>query len=86
MVYPVNDARGVLDDPQLSERTFWRQIEHPHLHEVFSYPGPFIKTEEGLCEVRGRAPMVGEHNEDVYGNELGISEEDQTRLKAEWII
>ena len=86
MVYPVNDARGVLADPQLSERAFWRQIEHPHLHKVFSYPGPFIKTEEGLCEVRGRAPMVGEHNEDIYGQELGISKEDRTRLKAERII
>jgi crotonobetainyl-CoA:carnitine CoA-transferase CaiB-like acyl-CoA transferase len=86
MVYPVNDARGVLNDPQLAEREFWLQIEHPHLHDSIPYPGPFIKTEKGLCEVRCRAPMTGEHNDDVYGEELGISKEDRVKLKAAEII
>jgi crotonobetainyl-CoA:carnitine CoA-transferase CaiB-like acyl-CoA transferase len=86
MVYPVNDARGVLNDSQLAEREFWRQIDHPHLHDALPYPGPFIKTEEGLCEVRHRAPMVGEHNDDIYGKELRISKKDRIKLKAERII
>jgi crotonobetainyl-CoA:carnitine CoA-transferase CaiB-like acyl-CoA transferase len=86
MVYPVNDASGVLNDPQLAEREFWRPIEHPHLPGSLPYPGPFLKTERGLCEVRSRSPMTGEHNDEVYGEELGISKEDRVRLKAAEII
>jgi crotonobetainyl-CoA:carnitine CoA-transferase CaiB-like acyl-CoA transferase len=86
MVYPVNDAKGVLNDPQLAEREFWLRIEHPHLDDFLLYPGPFIKTEKGLCEVRRRAPMIGEHNDEIYGEELGISKESMTKLKVAEVI
>ena len=86
MVYPVNDARGVLNDPQLTEREFWVRIEHSHLHDTLIYPGPFIKTEGDLCQVRGRAPVVGEHNDKIYGEELGISKEGIMGLMAARVI
>jgi benzylsuccinate CoA-transferase BbsE subunit len=86
MVYPVNDAEGVLKDPQLRERDFWVQIEHPNLERTLTYPGPFIKTEGSLCRVRGRAPLIGEHNGAIYIQELGLSKDELTRLKAEKVI
>jgi benzylsuccinate CoA-transferase BbsE subunit len=86
MVYPVNDAEGVLKDPQLRERGFWVQIEHPNLEEVITYPGPFIRTAGDLCQVRGRAPLIGEHNEEIYIQELGLSNDDLAEMKAEKVI
>lgn len=86
MVYPVNDAQGVLRDPQLRERGFWIQIEHPDLEVAITYPGPFIKTEENRCQVRGRAPMIGEHNREIYTQELGLSDDFLARMKAEKVI
>jgi crotonobetainyl-CoA:carnitine CoA-transferase CaiB-like acyl-CoA transferase len=86
MVYPVNDAQGVLNDPQLKERAFWVQIEHPDLDSAITYPGAFVRTEGDFCQVRGRAPRIGEHNETIYTGELGLSKEDLVRMKAEKII
>ena len=86
MVYPVNDARGVLNDPQLAEEGVLAPDRTPAPPRLPPLPGPFIKTEKGLCGVRGRAPMMGEHNDDVYGEELGISKEDRMKLKAAEII
>lgn len=86
MVYPVNDARGVLNDPQLRERRFWVELYHSHLAENLTYPGPFIKTSVGLCRIRSRAPLIGEHNTDVYENELGLTGERMSELEAQRVI
>jgi crotonobetainyl-CoA:carnitine CoA-transferase CaiB-like acyl-CoA transferase len=86
MIYPVNDAKGVFDDPQLKERNFWIKIEHPDLEDTLKYPGPFIKVEGELCQVRGRAPLIGEDNEDIYLKEGVMSQQDMVRLKADGVI
>ena len=86
MVYPVNDAEGVLADGQLKERGFWVSIEHPALGKAFIYPGAFVKTEKNLCGPRSTAPEIGEHNEVVYGELLGMSEQELSKLKKRQII
>jgi benzylsuccinate CoA-transferase BbsE subunit len=86
MVYPVNDAAGVLGDGQLQERRFWVRMEHPPLGKTFTYPGAFIKTEKDLCGPRSPAPGMGEHNEAVYGELLGISDQEVMMLKERAII
>jgi benzylsuccinate CoA-transferase BbsE subunit len=86
MVYPVNDAEGVLADGQLQEREFWVSLEHPPLGKTFTYPGAFIKTEKNLCGPRSSAPSIGEHNLAVYGELLGMSEQEVIILKERQII
>lgn len=86
MIYPVNDAKGVLADAQLGERKFWVEIEHPVLSRKLRYPGPFIKVEGDLCRVRGRAPMIGEDNEEIYLRELQMPAGDMAELKAGGVI
>jgi len=81
MVYPVANARDILCDPQLREREFWVELNHPELNEVVTYPGPFVKTEDKLCRIRRRAPMIGEHNTEIYEKELGFSKEEMAILK-----
>jgi len=86
MIYPVNDAKGVLDDLQLSERKFWVEIEHAALNDTLRYPGPFVKVAGDLCQVRGRAPLVGENNEEIYLNDMQLSGEEMVNLKANGVI
>jgi crotonobetainyl-CoA:carnitine CoA-transferase CaiB-like acyl-CoA transferase len=86
MLYPVHDAEGVLNFSQLKERGFWVELEHGELGEQITYPGPFIKTQEGLCRLRCRAPLIGEHNDDVYRREFGLSEEDMRGLAEKGVI
>ncbi|OGP62658.1 MAG: hypothetical protein A2169_06820 [Deltaproteobacteria bacterium RBG_13_47_9] len=86
MVYPVANTQDILDDPQLKERDFWVELEHPDLNEAITYPGPFVKSEERLCRLRQRAPLIGEHNTDIYVKELGISKEEIAILKQCMVI
>lgn len=76
MVYPVNDAAGVLAEAQLAERDFWVRLAHPAFAQELTLPGPFVKTADKLCQVRGPAPTLGQHNQAVYAA-LGL---DQGRL------
>ena len=86
MVYPVANAQDILRDPQLIEREFWVELEHPELNDRIVYPGAFVKTEDKLCKVRRRAPLIGEHNAEIYEKELGLSREEVTVLKQCMVI
>ena len=80
MVFPVADTKDILNDIQLKSREFWVALEHPELDDRVIYPGAFVKTEEKLCGVRRRAPLIGEHNTEIY-EELGYSKEQIVSLK-----
>ena len=69
---PVLTVKDLLTFPQLVEREFWKQVEHPELGVSITYPGGFVKPEIGECGIRFRAPLIGEHNEDVFRGELAM--------------
>jgi len=49
-------------------------------------PGGFVKLSDGECRIRRRAPLIGEHNEEIYGKELGLSRRELLALKERQII
>jgi crotonobetainyl-CoA:carnitine CoA-transferase CaiB-like acyl-CoA transferase len=83
---PVLAPKDLLEFPLFKERNFWREIDHPELGAKITYPGGFVKTGIGDCGVRFRAPLIGEHNEDIYRGELKISTEDIVNLKQRRVI
>lgn len=85
-LYPVFTPKDMLDFPQLDIREYWQEVEHPELGATITYPGAFTKLGEGSCEIRRRAPLIGEHNEEIYINELGISKEELMLLKQANVI
>jgi benzylsuccinate CoA-transferase BbsE subunit len=86
-LYPVQSVADINDDAHLKERDFWGSIDHPELDEELVYPKPpFICSEELARTRRGRAPLIGEHNEEIYGSELGISKEEMIILKERGVI
>jgi crotonobetainyl-CoA:carnitine CoA-transferase CaiB-like acyl-CoA transferase len=85
MLYPVYGAKEIREDPQLKARGFWSHVDHPKLGEVTFFPGsPFVFSGERQ-DIR-RAPLIGEHNEDIYRGELGISGEEFVTLEEAGII
>lgn len=84
--YPLATAEDILADRQLKERGYWQSIEHPELSRAISYPGPFARFSEGGCAVRHRAPLIGEHNEETYVGELGLSKDEMVMLKEAGVI
>jgi len=86
LLIPVSDARDVVESPQLAARGFWETVEHPELGEAITYPGFPIKMGDIPYRVQRRAPLIGEHNEDIYVKELGFSKEKLVLLKTRGVI
>jgi crotonobetainyl-CoA:carnitine CoA-transferase CaiB-like acyl-CoA transferase len=86
LLAPITTMKDVAESPQLADRDFWLEIEHPELGDTITYPGYPIKMTEDFCRVRRRAPLIGEHNQEVYENELGFSKEQMSVLKSSGVI
>jgi len=82
---PVTNAEELINNPQLKDREFWVDIEHPELDAAFTYPGTCLKASETQIAIQGRAPLIGEHNREIY-QELGFSNEDLIGLKKLGVI
>ena len=86
MLYPVRTISETVGSAQLKERGFWVEVEHPELGCSVTYPGEFIKTSESSCRIRRRAPLIGEHNQNIYCQELGLSDKELAVLKQARVI
>lgn len=84
--YPVNNARDIREDPQLIARDFWQTVEHPELGRALSYPGLFSKFSQLKPAVPRRAPLIGEHNLNVYVSELGLSPGELEQYRQQNVI
>lgn len=85
MLYPVYSSKEIWEDSQLKARGFWEKVHHPELNEPLIYPGsPFVFAGE-RSKIYRRAPLIGEHNEEVYGT-LGIPPVDLVILKQAGVI
>ncbi len=78
---PVIDAPDVMHDRHVEARGHMVPIEHPEAGTHF-YPGPFYKLSETPCQM-GPAPLLGQHNDYVYKELLGYSDEEIQRLTDE---
>jgi crotonobetainyl-CoA:carnitine CoA-transferase CaiB-like acyl-CoA transferase len=76
----------IVESKHLAERDFWIRVAHEDLGESFIYPGAPFKLEGTPWRQRGRAPQVGEHNEQVYGELLGLDAAELRRLKLKMVI
>ncbi|MEX1195418.1 MAG: CoA transferase [Dehalococcoidia bacterium] len=80
----VHYVGDLLASEHLREREYFRQVEHPLAREQ-TYPGPPFRMSE--IEWRaGRAPLLGEHNEEYYCGDLGLEPRDLARLRASGVV
>jgi crotonobetainyl-CoA:carnitine CoA-transferase CaiB-like acyl-CoA transferase len=85
-VYPIANTTEIVENRQLAAREFWVKLEHPELSTSITYPGAFAKTTEAPPKVTRPAPLIGEHNIEIYEKELGISREELLILKQARVI
>ena len=86
MFYPITTSKDILENPQLSARDFWVDVEHAELGRKLRYPGSLVKMTEYNYTIQRRAPLVGEHNTEIYQEELGLSTEETLALKQANVI
>lgn len=84
--YPVATVAEIFEDPQLRARDFWQSVDHPELGASLVYPGGFSRFSGAPCRIWRRAPLIGEHNEEIYSGELGMEPTELETLKQEGII
>jgi crotonobetainyl-CoA:carnitine CoA-transferase CaiB-like acyl-CoA transferase len=76
----VRTPEALLDDPHLQDRGFWKDVEHPELGRSFVYPGEAAIYNGSPWRISRRAPLVGEHNAEIYCGELGLSQSELSML------
>jgi crotonobetainyl-CoA:carnitine CoA-transferase CaiB-like acyl-CoA transferase len=83
---PVFSPREIVECDQLAARDYWVWVRHDDLGESFLYPGAPWKLGATPWAQRGRAPHLGEHNEQVYGELLGIQPAELRRLRLKMVV
>jgi benzylsuccinate CoA-transferase BbsF subunit len=72
----VHNARDVLDnDPHLRERGYYVYLDHPETGRAAHDGAPF-RLSKSQGEISTPAPLLGEHNEYVCKEILGMSDEE----------
>ena len=83
--FPVLDAEGRLFNPHFQERGLYSEIEHPALgaEPVFNLMWRLSRTPP---RIQRHAPLLGEHNNEVFCGLLGLQEAELSRLQEEQVI
>jgi crotonobetainyl-CoA:carnitine CoA-transferase CaiB-like acyl-CoA transferase len=82
----VRPAEALLGDPHLQDRGFWKTIEHPELGRDFVYPGEAAIYNGSPWRISRRAPLIGEHNSEIFCGEFGLSPGELTVLAENRVI
>jgi formyl-CoA transferase len=80
----VFDIDELLNDPFLRKRGMFVRVEHPVRGE-FTMPGWPVKMSDSEVPVT-TAPLLGQHNEKIYGEWFGYTPEEVRRLREEKAI
>jgi len=83
---PVATAKDAVESIQLDARKFWMKVEHPELGESLTYVAPPFKSPQVKRRQFHRAPLLGEHNIEVYQKELGLSRQQLVLFKQAGVI
>jgi crotonobetainyl-CoA:carnitine CoA-transferase CaiB-like acyl-CoA transferase len=82
---PVLSIEKLLEDPQFKAREMLVEVEHPRIGRI-KIPGVVPKLSETPGKVETPGPSLGQHNEEIYSNLLGYTQEEVAILKEEKII
>ena len=70
----VRAPEDLIEDGHIADRGFWIDVVHPELGRTFKYPGAAAIHNGSPWRISRRAPLVGEHNREIFGEELGLDD------------
>ncbi len=83
-IAPVSTMGDLFANEHLKARGFFATIAHPAAGSL-QYPGELYKFSETPWEIQRPAPLLGQHNEEVFGR-LGLSQAEIERLKSRGVL
>jgi crotonobetainyl-CoA:carnitine CoA-transferase CaiB-like acyl-CoA transferase len=84
-VTPINTAGEFVESAQTKARELFVELHHPVVGKYFEFAGvPRLKECPGA--IHRPAPLLGEHNYEIYCGELGFASDDLIALRAAGVI
>ena len=80
-----NTPGDAVEDPHFNARGFFIEVNHPEMGTV-KQPGPPFRPTENPWVLRRPAPLLGQHNSEVYCDQLGYSKQDLVKLRELGVI
>ena len=79
------DAGDMVACPHLDARGFYHQVDHP-VAGTATYPGMAAALSERPQRAPFPAPLLGQHNAEIYGGELGYGSDELAALRYAGVI
>ena len=79
------DAGDMVACPQLAARNFYHEVDHPVAGPA-TYPGMAAALSERPQRAPAPAPLLGQHNSEIYGGELGCPADKLSALRYAGVI
>ena len=79
------DAGDLVDCPHLEARNFFVEVDHPVVGQA-KYPGMSVRLPGEPITATQPAPLLGQHNAEIYVKKLGYSSSDLVALRQLGVI
>ncbi len=84
-IAPIYSIEDIVEDPQYIARETITRVPHPKLGSILMQNViPRLSETPGRIDYPGAE--LGEHNDEVYGGELGLSEAELTELREAGVV
>ncbi len=81
---PVQNIEEIIDDPHFAARAMLASVPHPGLDEMIQVAGIPVKMTATPGQVVSRAPMLGEHSDEIL-REIGLASQEIRSLREQRI-
>jgi formyl-CoA transferase len=81
---PILSTKEIIEDESLRANEIVVEVQHPERGSYITVGSP-LKLSDSPARIR-RSPLLGEHNEEVYLGELGLSADELPLLKVNGVI
>ena len=78
-------SKELTSDPHLQARRFWRILDRAYIGKHPNGVAPY-RLQGGPLEIEWPAPTLGQHNREVLGGLLGLSDAELADLERDAII
>ena len=84
-VTPINTVGEFMNSAQVKARETFIDMEHPVIGKYLHF-GPVPRLSESPGRITRTAPLIGEHNKEIYCGDLGMSNDDLVALRSSGVI
>ena len=83
--FPYNDVSEILASEHYRQRSFWQEVTHP-LTGPYQYPGAAGHFSGTPVQVQHPSPLLGQYNEEIFCNRLGLSQQQLRDLRFAQVV